>query len=663
MILSTRIAAAVALCVQVVSLPVAAQSRPASRSPEYAALQHRLAAGWNTWNTRSVLSHVLLPDGFAVNLGIKEYAQGGYLKEALIGRMAPGDEQITAGLHAYDGSYTDLTLRWRAIEVRVQSATIDGELVVLVTSSYAQRRTPLLVVESGFLWNRRGELEPEGDALVGRTVNRTTRVYGTKEGVAEPYVSAQTPYLAMPMDGPLGISTGRKRSIEEIQVLVADHRRKAEEEFTRFGSEADVARAIQTVLAWDTIYDPLNDRVVSPVSRIWNLGWEEGNVGEQSNAGEARQYLGLVLFGWDTYFAALMASLGDKELAYANIVEVTKQRTAPGFVPQWYRSLGAGIRTEDRSDPPIGSIVVREVFRRHGDRWLLAEVFDDLLAWNRWWPKARLNKGFLSWGSIPYEPVVGFPWETRGVDDRFGAALESGMDNLPAYDDIPFNKQTHLLEVADVALMSLYVADCDALSEIAGVLGRAREEVELRDRAAAFRGKLGELWSEKDGIFLLRRTDTNQFVRRLSPISFYPLLARAATRQQAERMIREHLDNPKEFGGDWIIPATARDDPAYKDNYYWRGRIWPPMNLLVYLGLRNYDLTKARTDLAEKSKRLLMAEWLGKGHVHENYNADSGDGDDVTSSDRFYHWGGLLGIPILMEKGLLPGSETPLRVR
>jgi hypothetical protein len=27
---------------------------------EYQALQHKLAQGWNTWNTLSVLSHVLL---------------------------------------------------------------------------------------------------------------------------------------------------------------------------------------------------------------------------------------------------------------------------------------------------------------------------------------------------------------------------------------------------------------------------------------------------------------------------------------------------------------------------------------------------------------------------------------------------------------------------
>jgi len=47
----------------------------------------------------------------------------------------------------------------------------------------------------------------------------------------------------------------------------------------------------------------------------------------------------------------------------------------------------------------------------------------------------------------------------------------------------------------------------------------------------------------------------------------------------------------------------------------------------------------------------LLKEWLSHGHVHENYNADTGEGCDVASSDRFYHWGGLLGMIALADAG------------
>jgi putative isomerase len=67
------------------------------------------------------------------------------------------------------------------------------------------------------------------------------------------------------------------------------------------------------------------------------------------------------------------------------------------------------------------------------------------------------------------------------------------------------------------------------------------------------------------------------------------------------------------------------------------------MHYLVYLGLRNYDDASVRSEFAQKSYDLFLKEWHDKGHVHENYNAILGTGDDVKNSDRFYHWGALLG--------------------
>ena len=107
--------------------------------------------------------------------------------------------------------------------------------------------------------------------------------------------------------------------------------------------------------------------------------------------------------------------------------------------------------------------------------------------------------------------------------------------------------------------------------------------------------------------------------------------------------------------------AIARDDPAFADQDYWRGRIWGPMNYLVFLGLRNYDVPEARRELAQKSYDLFLKEWKEKGHVHENYNAITGSGDDVTSSDRFYHWGALLGYVEYMEQTEPPAASQTVR--
>lgn len=607
----------------------------------YDDLKLRLAQGWNTWNTRSVLSHVLLPEGFALNLCLKEYAGRTYLKEALIGRRGKHEEQIRPGPHAYDGSYTQLSLKWRGVEVVVQSATDGDDLVLLVTPRANQKRPALLVVESGILWNRPGHVSFEDDALVGQLPHRAVCAYGTEENVFDPYVAAQTPYLAMPLDSAVGVSTGKRRAVEEIREIIGCRKTEHEARAREFGSLTDVCAAIQTCMAWDTIYEPEYDRVVSPVSRIWNLDWG-----------------GFVLFDWDTYFAAYMAALDNKDLAYANAIEITREKAERGFIPNF--ATASDIKSRDRSQPPVGSVVVRELYRKFGDGWFLEEVFDDLLEWNRWWLGHRRTGELLAWGSDPYEPIADAFFECTGVNERLGAALESGLDNSPMYDEIPFDRKTHLMQLADVGLNGLYVMDCEALADIAEVVDKRAEADELRHRAGAFREAMRSLWDEETGFFLNRRTDTGEFSHRLSPTNFYALLAGAATQAQAERMIADHFYNPGEFWGDWIMPSISRNDPAYSDQDYWRGRIWGPMNLLVYLGLRQYHLPEARADLAGKSKALLLKEWLERGHVHENYCADTGQGCNKPNSDAFYHWGGLLGMIALIEEGHIEGPEKPI---
>ncbi len=610
-------------------------------SRHYDAVKERLACGWNTWDTRSVTSHVLLPEGVAIQLGFKDYASGQCLKHPLIGRMGKDDEEIHPGPHAYDGSYTELTLRWRGLEAVVQSATDGEDLLLLVTPLTNPFRPSALVVEAAMLWNRAGELTRRGDSLHAQCPGRAVTVHVSGPVIEDPWAEATGPYLVVSLAESVAVSTGRPRTVEEVRTTLEARKVDHLQASAAYGALAETHQAVQTCLAWDTIYEPVKDRVVSPVSRLWNCSWG-----------------GYVLFCWDNYFAGYMAALDHKDLAYANVIEITREHTEAGFVPNYASSV---TKSHDRSQPPVGALMVREIYRRHREAWFLEEIFDDLLAWNRWWPEHRDVDGLLAWGSDPFEPQTGNYWELHGVNERFGAALESGLDNSPMYDDIPFDADRHVLELADAGLTALYAADCEALADIADVLERADEPAELRARAADYRDRLQErLWDEDFGLYCNRRTDTDALDHRISPTNFYPLLARTASPEQAQRMVDEHLLNEREFWGAWVLPSIARSDPAYPDNTYWRGRIWAPMNFLVYLGLRHYDLPDVRKRLAERSRALLMKEWTDRGHVHENYNADTGEGCDVGNSDRFYHWGGLLGVIALIEAGHLAPPEAPL---
>ena len=56
-----------------------------------------------------------------------------------------------------------------------------------------------------------------------------------------------------------------------------------------------------------------------------------------------------------------------------------------------------------------------------------------------------------------------------------------------------------------------------------------------------------------------------------------------------------------------------------------------------------------------------MKEWTEHRHVHENYNAITGEGCDAGNSDKFYHWGALLCVIAMAEAGQIEDFGLPLK--
>ena len=588
------------------------------------------AKGWNTWNVRSVLSHVLLPEAFSISLGIKSYSTGCCLREALIGRQGKKDEVIVPGPHAYNGSYTSLELEWSDVKIRVETAVDGHDWFAVVTPLSKHNKVPSLTVSAAVLWNRQGYVQRKADTIEIKNDLKQIEIVATGKKVNdEPVVEMDCPYLLVQLDKAIFITTNASK-LNDAAEIVEKNKKAFLSSRKGDNDQQEIYNAMQACLAWDTIYDPFKDRIISPVSRIWSC-----------TAG------GWTLFDWDTYFAALMAGVENKDLAYANAIAITDEATEEGFIPNCAHPTG--FKTRDRSQPPVGGLTVEALCDMFGETILAEHLFDALLKWNRWWPENRDFDGYLCWGSKPYDKIWHHHFETMGVGERFGGALESGLDNSPMYDGVEFDEEKHLLMMADIGLMSLYIADCRSLANLAKRIGKNNLIEELENRAESYSNKLKSMWCEETGMFLNKNLVTGEYCKRLSPTHFYPLIAKVANQEQAERMIDEHFFNPDEFWGEWILPSIARNDPAYPDQRYWRGRIWAPMNFLVYLGLRNYELPKARTALVEKSEALLLKEWREQGHVHENYHADTGTGCDIPSSDAFYHWGGLLGLISVME--------------
>ena len=224
------------------------QPAPPPPSASYRAVQQRLARGWNTWDTNSVTTQVLLPEGLAIHFGLKHNTAlntDAFLGDALIGRLQPGAEQVTPGPHAWDGSYTELRVAWRGHSWRIQSAHDADDLVVLATplpSTPISAMPPTLVVSVNFLWNRPGTTLRREDFIETHGASGSVPVYCTCDPAAAQTensdyadVPVAGPYFAVDFTAPVGIATGHRRTLAEIQAIVERQRQAYEHSIASAG--------------------------------------------------------------------------------------------------------------------------------------------------------------------------------------------------------------------------------------------------------------------------------------------------------------------------------------------------------------------------------------------------------------------------------------------
>ena len=156
----------------------------------------KILTGWNTWDTYSATTYVHMPEGYGVRIGLKEYLRGQYLQYPNIGRLGETDEKIRPGLHAYDGSYTELELEWRRIALKIQTAVRDDSLIIRIEPmSNTTRFIPSIVLEGAVLWNMPAVCRKDEQGIVWDAGGKTKRL--------QLISGVQNDDTYMPVSGPL----------------------------------------------------------------------------------------------------------------------------------------------------------------------------------------------------------------------------------------------------------------------------------------------------------------------------------------------------------------------------------------------------------------------------------------------------------------------------
>jgi hypothetical protein len=415
--------------------------------------------------------------------------------------------------------------------------------------------------------------------------------------------------------------------------LAAGLRKYSRQRLQVEGDRASLAEAVVNNLNWMVLLQPEVPALYTPAGRRWLF----------PAPGDRRDHW--TLFNWDSFFNALLLGAESPVLARSAVLAVLRTQYDNGNIPNW-RGRFSG--SSDRAQPPVGSFSVLKLYRRFADRGWLQQVYPYLKKFNLFWTAPLANQhirrdgngnGLLEWGSDTDLLAAWVPEWEKNADGRTRAAWESGQDDLPNYDQVPFRRETGTLELDCVDLNSLFALDCECLTEIAAALGLADDERFFRARYQEARKLINELlWDENAGMYKDRFWD-GRLSPRLAASNFYPLLAGIPDANRAARMLKNLLD-PGLFWGEYVIPTISRNDPAFSDQQYWRGTIWPPTNYLVCQGLRRYGFYQAAAEMAQKSMNLFLSTWDTFQLCRENYDARSGEG----GGQRYQSWGPLFAL-------------------
>eukprot|EP01052_Picozoa_sp_SAG31_P000967 SAG31_NODE_30_length_32545_cov_9.378999_30_plen_802_part_00 len=681
--------------------------RPTMNNAEAArhSLHASLATGWSTWVHNDILSLVSLPTGATLSTMLCRRSTDQCLTKSQIdSRQALDAFNITpatrVGPRSFDSSYAQSYQSWETaggLNASVEwSATGASRNVLNGAITPVGCSLPsidcndfVLVLRARYAWHRAGSIAvvnstylsfaPWGADTItisidGGTAQAVPPVLA--KGCALCASNGTQTCLAFNLGGgPILFSSGSIVVGSALPVL-AKAKRALQSKHASYGNRALAAQAVEAAVSWNLKYSPTEVGPFLPVSNAWDGGHGCGH----------DDFFDGAVFGWDLVSASYLAALGSKQVAYSSLITVVKTKTGNGFVPNMG---GATEKSEDRTEPNFGAKVLLDMHHRWPeDTWLIELLFDDLLDTNNWAMRERTRGplGLVVLGTSAHYNTTDQQQMRAAMQN---ARFESGQDDSPMYDTCWDNAShckggTSLLdphvrdglvgdymqmELYDVGMSSLVASEAASLAVLASVIGRDQEAMMLNRRAGHLRSLIGQhLWDEELGIYANKFSRNGSFYRRISPTSFFPLLANAATDEQAQTIVNNWLHSPGRFciayDGDfannsdncyWGLPSIVASDPAYDwtKSGPWRGNVWGPLALLTYWSLQEYDhlptVRAGRQAMVRQLSAMAANVWLRHRHICERFSPHRNVSD--CTGGKFYHWGALPFLVDLIEHG------------
>ncbi len=224
--------------------------------------------------------------------------------------------------------------------------------------------------------------------------------------------------------------------------------------------------------------------------------------------------------------------------------------------------------------------------------------------------------------------------EQKQFDPKWGLyfwedSMQSGADDNVALTNDPKDRNATLAVDASVFALREHLA----MAAIADHLRHSEAAQLYRRQAAVLKiAILKNLWSPADAMFWNRHRDTGAWVKRMSYSCFVPLAEDILPRADARNLITRHLLNPDEMRSPYGFRSLSKSDHDYNnkaiiDPYSnWQDPIWINANYLNWIALRRYGFADEAHWTAMTIANILQRDIARWGSMHENYDAQTGDG-------------------------------------
>lgn len=352
---------------------------------------------------------------------------------------------------------------------------------------------------------------------------------------------------------------------------------------------------------------------------------------------------------WDSCFHAIVLAKLDPEAAKAELRSLVSKQFENGLIPHiiyWqpsdsHRYDWGKPDTSSITQPPLIAYAVWHIYNQDNDLNFLKEMYEPLLKYYNYLIDNRdLHKHNLlsiinpdesgEDNSPRFDEVLGLP-----ADVSMGDHLKRREKLIEDFKKCYFDTETCMRQyfwVKDVPFNAIMIEGLRALGHIASRLGKEEDEQFCEHEVNLIKEAMTQYMYE-DGVYWSVKGLDYAKLKVATWAIFAPLFAGLYEPEEAKLLVDNQLMNNDTFLASCGIRTTAKSEPSYRAEGYWRGPVWIGIHWFIYKGLIRYGFEEKAEILRQASIKLIETEGF-----REYFNPETGIGLGAKN----FTWGTLI---------------------